>query len=757
MNLENALEKSAAERSSTALQSCAARSGGVTKKRRGVVAFKFGGSSLLGAERMVHAARLVLAEESSVCVVVSAMKGVTDHLLSIEQILSAEQNRAAGKLARAHREAEVVLDLHVEVLDDLRLDVKKDRRVRGELQLLGRDLLHEVVVHGRNAANAEFSERLASFGERFSARLFAAALEKLGIASVPVTSSEFMLTCETFRDAQPHLEETKRRGREILLPLLEEGIVPVVTGFIGATPDGRITTLGRNSSDFSGAIIAHVVDAEELVIWTDVDGIYTANPQESAEARLLHELSYEEARALAASGAKVLHPKVLPLAAETEMVVWVRNTFNPQARGTRIGPAGEFPSPLPRGKCGMSWPSPDGGNGGMQSGQEEKARAKGVAKKWRVGVLGATGIVGQRLVKLLGGHAWFELTEVAASERSSGRTYAEAVRWHLETPIPEVARDLVVKGIDPVLDCDFVFSALDSSVAGSAEEDFARAGYPVVSNSRNHRMDADVPLLIPEVNAAHLDAIPLQQKNRGYDTGFIVTNPNCSTAGLVLVLKPLADAFGLEKIFVVTLQAISGAGYPGVASMDIQGNVVPFISGEEEKMEAEPQKLLGRWDGARFVDAGLGISAQCNRVPVLDGHLECLSVGLKKIASLEEVREALRSFEVDAELAGLPSALRHPVVVVDEENRPQPRRDVDTGNGMAAVVGRIRECPLHDIKLTLLSHNLLRGAAGAALLNAELLAARGFLKYRAATSIHEVGERAVRAEFHPARICAAGK
>jgi aspartate-semialdehyde dehydrogenase len=374
----------------------------------------------------------------------------------------------------------------------------------------------------------------------------------------------------------------------------------------------------------------------------------------------------------------------------------------------------------------------------------EQKRARSVKKKWRAGVLGATGIVGQRLVKLLSDHAWFELTEVAASERSSGRTYAEAVRWHLETPIPAEARGLVVKGVEPTLNCDFVFSALDSSVAGPVEEDFARAGYPVVSNSKNHRMDADVPLLIPEVNASHLDAIPVQQKNRGYDAGFIVTNPNCSTAGLVLVLKPLADAFGLERIFVVTLQAISGAGYPGVASMDIQGNVVPFISGEEEKMEAEPQKLLGKWDGTRFIEAGLGISAHCNRVPVLDGHLECVSLGLKKIASLDEVREALQTFEVDEELASLPTALRHPVVVVDEENRPQPRRDVEAGDGMAAVVGRIRECPLHDIKLTLLSHNLVRGAAGAALLNAELLAARGFLKDRSARRAIEVAEPALR-------------
>lgn len=367
--------------------------------------------------------------------------------------------------------------------------------------------------------------------------------------------------------------------------------------------------------------------------------------------------------------------------------------------------------------------------------------AQNSGKKWKAGVLGATGLVGQRLVQLLANHPWFTLSEVAASERSSGKTYEEATRWHLETPIPDAARELLVKGLETTLDCDFVFSALDSSVAGQAEEDFARAGYPVVSNSKNHRMDADVPLLIPEVNPSHLDAIPVQQKNRGYSTGFIVTNPNCSTAGLVLVLKPLADAFGLEKIFAVTLQAVSGAGYPGVASLDIHGNVVPFISGEEEKMEAEPQKLLGKWDGARFVEAGLGISAHCNRVSVLDGHMECVSVSLKKIASVEEVREALRNFEVSAELAALPSAVRHPIVVREEADRPQPRRDVNAGNGMAAVVGRVRECPLLDVKLTLLSHNLVRGAAGAALLNAELLAARGFLRTRGSSAA--VGEAAV--------------
>ena len=340
MNQENRLGE--AEPSPAACQREALCRGGGHQGRSKAVAFKFGGSSLLGAERMLQAARLVRQanKASKVTVVVSAMKGVTDHLLSIENAL------VRGKLAHARREAEVVLELHLEVLQDLRLEEATDRRMRHELQLLGRDLLHEVLSWRDGAASAESSDRLASFGERLSARLFVAALQKLEVASVPVTSSEFVLTCDTFRDAQPHLEQSRQRGRKILLPLLQEGTVPVVTGFIGATPDGRITTLGRNSSDFSGAIVAYVVDADELVIWTDVDGIYTANPQESAEAQLLHELSYDEAHALARGGAKVLHPKVLPLAAETEIVVWVRNTFNPQARGTRIGPPSEFSDAL---------------------------------------------------------------------------------------------------------------------------------------------------------------------------------------------------------------------------------------------------------------------------------------------------------------------------------------------------------------------------------------------------------------------------
>jgi aspartokinase/homoserine dehydrogenase 1 len=306
-----------------------------------VIALKFGGTSLLGAERMLHAATIVrdTAKSCGVVVIVSAMKGITDHLLAIGAALE------NGKIVAARQETEGVIATHLDVLRDLQLQEEQDLRVRREMQSLCRDLLHDVSTQFIPlAGHAELLDRLASYGERLSARLFAAALEKSGVVSVPVTSSDFVRTCETFRDARPNLLETRERGRAVLLPLLEDAVVPVVTGFIGATADGRITTLGRNSSDFSGAIIAHVVDADELVIWTDVDGIYTANPRENQEARLLHEMSYDDAHALAKSGAKVLHAAVLPLAAETEMVVWVRNTFNPAGRGTRIGPRADLSS-----------------------------------------------------------------------------------------------------------------------------------------------------------------------------------------------------------------------------------------------------------------------------------------------------------------------------------------------------------------------------------------------------------------------------
>ena len=348
-------------------------------------------------------------------------------------------------------------------------------------------------------------------------------------------------------------------------------------------------------------------------------------------------------------------------------------------------------------------------------------------EKIKVGILGATGMVGQRFIQLLEGHPWFEIGDLAASERSAGKPYEEAVsgRWKLETPIPEKTASMVVKECAPGLDCKLVFSALDASFAEPVEQGFAKAGYIVSSNSRNHRMVDDVPLLIPEVNAEHT-AIIEQQKKRFNNKGYIVTNPNCSTIGLILALAPLHKKYTITKMVVTTLQALSGAGFPGVPSLDILDNVIPFIGGEEGKMESESLKLLGTLEGGKFVYADIAISASCNRVNVKDGHLECVSIQLEKKPSRDEIIRALQSFNPLKEL-NLPSSPPQPILLKEEENRPQPKYDRDLGNGMTSIVGRIRECPVLDYKLIILSHNTVRGAAGAAILNAEYLKVKNFL------------------------------
>ena len=344
-----------------------------------------------------------------------------------------------------------------------------------------------------------------------------------------------------------------------------------------------------------------------------------------------------------------------------------------------------------------------------------------------VGILGATGAVGQRFVQLLENHPWFRITALAASERSAGRPYSEAVAWRLDTPIPEAARVMPVTLCEPGLDCDLVFSGLDSSVAGPIEAAFAAAGYAVVSNSKNHRMDDDVPLLVPEVNGDHCGIIDYQRKRRGYGRGFIATNPNCSTIGLTMALKPIVDHFGIRQVAVTTLQALSGAGYPGVPSLEILDNVLPHIKDEEDKMERETLKLLGGYRDNRIEPAGIVVSAQCNRVHVQDGHMECVSVGLETETDARGLAEALRSHRGLPQELGLPFAPKRPVIVRDEPDRPQPRMDRDAEDGMAVTVGRIRPCPVLDMKFVVLSHNTIRGAAGTAILNAELLRTRGYL------------------------------
>ncbi|MEM6783572.1 MAG: aspartate-semialdehyde dehydrogenase [Bacteroidota bacterium] len=345
----------------------------------------------------------------------------------------------------------------------------------------------------------------------------------------------------------------------------------------------------------------------------------------------------------------------------------------------------------------------------------------------RVGILGATGAVGQRFVQLLDGHPYFRITALAASERSAGKPYAEAAHWTLDTPMPDLVRDLVVQPCTPELDCDFVFSGLDSSVAGEVEAAFARAGYPVISNAKNYRMHPEVPLLIPEVNPDHTALIDRQ--NWGSDLvdgglredGYIVTNPNCSVVGLVCALKPLHDAFGIEALHVVTMQALSGAGYPGVSSLDAVANVVPFIGGEEPKLGQEPGKLLGKLTATGIEHVDIRTSATCTRVPVVDGHLEAVSVKFRTKASAEEAVEAMRGFSSPIDHVVLPTAPDQLVHVFDEDAYPQPRRHVHRGRGMQVSVGRVRACELFDVKFVVLSHNTIRGAAGGAILNAELL------------------------------------
>jgi len=342
-----------------------------------------------------------------------------------------------------------------------------------------------------------------------------------------------------------------------------------------------------------------------------------------------------------------------------------------------------------------------------------------------VAVLGATGAVGQAFVRLLANHPWFELVEVAASERSAGRSYGEATRWIGDDPIPARVAMLTVQPCDPKsVQAPVVFSALDSSVAGEAEAAFARAGRAVLSNAKNYRMEPDVPLVIAEVNPDHLDVLEAQRKNRHW-TGSIVTNGNCAAIAAVLPLAPLHETYGVKRVFAATMQAVSGAGYPGVPSLDIIGNVIPFIKDEEQKLEAEIRKFLGSHTAGRIDDASVIVSSHTNRVPVEHGHTVVMSVELQRKAEPAEIESTLSAWRGASEACGLPSSPERPLILASEPDRPQPRRDVNAGKGMSVTVGRVRHDPLFDVRLVALGHNIIRGAAGASVLNAELMAATG--------------------------------
>ena len=347
--------------------------------------------------------------------------------------------------------------------------------------------------------------------------------------------------------------------------------------------------------------------------------------------------------------------------------------------------------------------------------------------KRRVAILGATGAVGQAFIRLLADHPWFEIAALAASERSAGKTYAEAARWVGDDAMPDRIAAMPVLACDPAdVDADLVFSALDARAAGDVEPAFARAGRMVLSNAKNYRMEPDVPLLMPEVNAHHLDVLATQRERRGW-TGAIVTNANCASIPAAMVLAPLHQAFGVRRLFMATMQAVSGAGYPGVPSLDILGNVIPFINDEEPKIEIEINKMLGHVSAGAIRPAPFAVTAHANRVPVEHGHTVCMSVEFEQSVGPDQVTAVLRDWRGAEEARGLPTAPARPIVLRDEPDRPQPRRDRMEGNGMAVVVGRVRRDPVFHVKLVAMTHNIIRGAAGASVLNAELMATRGLL------------------------------
>ena len=804
---------------------------------------KFGGSSLATPERVNNVVEIIenAVADGQVAVVVSALGGVTDDLIE-SSATAADGDRydnAVAEIRDRHHTAakELASSGELEKIESS-IDVVFDEL--GKV-LHGASLVGECTPRTRDA--------VLSCGERLSAQIVAAALRRNGSAAEFCDARRLITTDRDFGNARVDMKTTAEKVNDFFA---DRTAIQVVTGFIAANEHGETTTLGRGGSDYTAALLGAALGADCVEIWTDVDGVMSADPRLVADAFSLPNLSYDELMELSHFGAKVVYPPTLHPARTHSIPIVIRNTFNPGFEGTRVmeqvrgngnqvrgissidevallrlegdgmvgipgiaqrlfgvlasknisiilisqassehsicfavapssvddaqreidsefelergaglvdpvvvetdlsviavvgeamcripGIAGKVFSVL--GQNGINVRAIAQGsselNISLVVGRRNQASALMAihnaffAKPGRVeierqriptAVLGATGSVGQRMVSLLADHPWFEVVEVSASQRSAGRPYRDAARWFQSTPIPESVAELEVLPVEADLEARLVLSALDADVAGETEERLARAGHLVVSNAKSHRMRDDVPLLIPEVNPDHLGLIASQP----YDGGAIITNPNCSTIGLVLALKPLHDAFGLEAVNVVTMQAVSGAGLPGVSSVEIVDNLVPFIGGEEEKIESETRKILGRLEQGGIAEAGITISAQCNRVAVLDGHTECVSVKLERPATADEIIEVWEGFRAAPQWLELPSAPARPIIYDRADTSPQPRLHRDSESGMAVTIGRLRPCPLFDFKFVALSHNTLRGAAKGSLLSAELAVAQ---------------------------------
>ncbi len=800
---------------------------------------KFGGSSLASAERIRGVVSIIEAEltDGRAAVVVSALGGVTDDLLAASEAAADDRNyRDVVERIRSRHEAAARDLLSITETENIRPRIDEIFDEMNRI-LHGASLVGECTPRTRDA--------VLCCGERLSAQVVAAALRCSGTPADFCDARSLFVTDDEFGNARVDMAATRDRVLELFT---DREPTQVVTGFIAANRRGETTTLGRGGSDYTAAILGAALDVESVEIWTDVDGVMSADPRLVPGAFSLTALSYDELMELSHFGAKVVYPPTLHPARTHSIPIVIRNTFNPTFAGTRVlervhgngrqvrgissiddvallrlegdgmvgvpgiakrlfgvlarrnisivlisqassehsicfavapgavvearqqvdsefklergaglidpvvvetelsviavvgetmcripGIAGKVFSVL--GDHGINVRAIAQGSSELNislvvARRDQAAaviaihdaffprttRVESIRERIPTAVLGATGSVGQRMLSLLADHPWFVLVEVAASQRSAGRAYKDAVRWFQTSPIPPSLAELEVLPIDADLKARLVLSALDSDVAGEVEEHCARAGHLVVSNAKNHRMRKDVPLLIPEVNPDHLQLIGSQP----YDGGAIVTNPNCSTIGLVLALKPLHDAFGIDKVNVVTMQAISGAGFPGVPSLEILDNLVPFIGGEEEKLESETRKILGLLENGGITDAEIIVSAQCNRVAVLDGHTECVSVKLHSPATVDQIIEVWEGFRGAPQWLDLPSAPEQPIYYNRADAAPQPRLHRDAGSGMAITIGRLRPCSLFDYKFVALSHNTVRGAAGGSLLAAEM-------------------------------------
>ncbi len=637
---------------------------------------KFGGSSVANAKNINRVIDIILkspGREDGMAVVVSALGGVTDELIRLVTLSSERSSKWRDLLQN-------ICERHYRIVKKL---VKKEYQ-KEVLQKVAEKYkeLEEVTnkIYSAQKSSARLLNTVLSFGEQLSAYIISEAIKSRGVLFKFIDARTVIKTDSNFGSANVDIENSYKLISKIKQPFF------IMGGFIASNKNGATTTLGRGGSDYTASLIGAALDASAIEIWTDVDGLMTADPRKIKNAISIPEISYEEAEKMALSGAKVIHPKTMKPARLKGIPIYIKNTFNPKAVGTRIS--------------------------------DRKKREAG--SKIPVGILGATGMVGQRLMSLLKNHPWFEVTAVAASRKSAGKKLDHLNLFSIKDDIDIISQK-----------CKFVFSAIntDKNFIKKIEESYAAKGLPVVSNNSSHRWTADVPMIIPEINADHLDIIPTQKKNHGWTTGFIVVKPNCSVQSYVPLLHAWKN-FKPKEVIVSTYQAISGAGKTFSTWPEMIDNVIPYIDGgEEEKSEKEPKKILGDVKKGKFIlKNNLQISASCVRVPVTDGHMAVVNTKFGKKVSKDALVKALKNFKSPLSKLNLPSAPKPFIKYFKEQNRPQTKLDRDLGNGMGVSVGRLREDSVLGWKCVALSHNTIRGAAGGSILTAELLVKKGYIK-----------------------------